>query len=220
MHEHKPPPTNEPPVDVMDSESEGSITRLIRELETGSAEAAQQLWNRYSAQLLELARRKLAHGIRVLDEEDVAITVFESICRAAVQGRFTNLHNRDELWWLLVAVTKCKALDQMRHEGRKKRGGGRVIGETEVGLESAPFRLDDLIGGDPTPQFLAIMDEEHRRLMQLLPDDQSRTIAVLRIQGYTCDEIADQLGISARTVIRKLNQIRDRWERELGRDSR
>ena len=62
------------------------------------------------------------------------------------------------------------------------------------------------------------MDEEHRRLLGLLRDDQLRTIAVRRIQGYTLDEIASQLDISSRTVIRKLNLVRIRWQHELERD--
>ena len=198
--------------------SEGSVTRWIRDLENGSPEAAQRLWDRYSFRLLELARRRLANSTRVVDEEDVAITVFESICRAAVQGRFANLKNRDELWWLLVVVTKQKALDQIRRERRKKRGGNRVIRESDAGSESAPFRMDDLLGTEPTPEFLVMMDEEHRRLLGLLRDDQLRTIAVRRIQGYTFDEIASQLDISSRTVIRKLNLIRIRWQHELEHD--
>lgn len=201
--------------DVNNPVSEGSISRWIRELKSGSPEAAQQLWDRYSVQLLELARRKLKNSTRIVDEEDVAITVFESICRSAVQGRFANLQNRDELWWLLVLVTKQKAVDQIRHEQRKKRGGGSVVNETDAGSEADPFRLDHLLGTDPTPEFLLIMDEEHRRLLGLLRDDQLRTIAVLRIQGYTYDEIASQLHISSRTVIRKLNLVRTCWEREL-----
>ena len=201
--------------DVNNSVSEGSISRWIRELKSGSPEAAQQLWDRYSAQLIELARRKLANGTRIADEEDIANTVFESICRAAVQGRFNQLQNRDELWWLLVMVTKQKAIDQLRRENRKKRGGSAVVSETDMGSEAGSFRLDRLLATDPTPEFLVVMDEEHRRLLGLLRDDQLRLIAVLRIQGYTYDEIASQLNISQRTVIRKLNLVRTCWQREL-----
>lgn len=205
-------------MDEVPSVSEGSVTRWFRDLEQGSPEAAQRLWERYSKRLIELARRKLGNATRVADEEDVAITVFECICRAASEGRFSSLKNRDELWWLLVMVTKQKALDQMRREMRQKRGGGRVVGETDAGGNAATFSLDQLLGTDPTPEFLVIMDEEQHRLLGLLRDDQLRTIAVRRIQGFTYDEIASQLDISPRTVIRKLNLIRIRWEYELQRD--
>lgn len=198
--------------------SEGSVTRWFRDLEQGCPEAAQQLWDRYSARLIELARRRLRNATRVVDEEDIAITVFETIWRAASEGRFADLRNRDELWWLLVLVTKQKAFDQMRRERRQKRGGGQVVGETDAGRADAPFQLDEVLGTEPTPEFLVIMDEEQRRLLGLLRDDRLRSIAVRRIQGYTCDEIASQLDISTRTVTRKLNLVRLRWQRELERD--
>lgn len=198
--------------------SEGSVTHWFRELEQGCPDAAQRLWDRYSVRLIELARRRLRNATRMADEEDIAITVFDCICRAAAEGRFANLQNRDELWWLLVMVTKQKALDQMRHERRQKRGGGMVIGETDAGRNSSPLRLDDLLSTDPTPEFLVMMDEQQRRLLGLLRDDQLRTIAIRRIQGYTYDEISTELKISSRTVVRKLDLVRMRWQYELQHD--
>ena len=41
-------------------------------------------------------------------------------------------------------------------------------------------------------------------------------MALLRMEGYTVDEIAARLGCVARTVKRKLQLIRSIWEKELG----
>ena len=38
-----------------------------------------------------------------------------------------------------------------------------------------------------------------------------RTIALRKLEGHTSEEIAAQLGISARTVDRKLELIREVW---------
>ena len=38
-----------------------------------------------------------------------------------------------------------------------------------------------------------------------------RRVALLKLEGYTNPEIATELGITARTVERKLDRIRARW---------
>jgi len=86
--------------------------------------------------------------------------------------------------------------------------------EADLGGDE-PIRIQDLISDGPTPEFLAILDEEQDRLLSLLRNDQLRQIACLRIQGHMVKEIAEQLGIAQRSVIRKLNLIRQHWINEL-----
>jgi RNA polymerase sigma factor (sigma-70 family) len=196
-----------------------SVTVWIANLKAGQASAAHQLWNRYADRLVDLARRKLGAAPKaVADEEDIAQSVFGSICRGAAAGRFDRLNNRDDLWWILLAVTRRKAVDHIRREASLKRGGGRV--RSESGLNRAafaegPFALDQLIGCEPTAELLAILEEQHRRLLGMLRDDDLRKIAMLRIEGYTVAEVADMLGISVRSIERKLRLIRNAWSHEL-----
>lgn len=93
------------------NEELSSISRWICELKEGDLEAAQPLWERYFAKLVDVARRKLKgipRGAR--DEEDVALSAFDSFCRAAKNGRFPKLHDRDELWRILLAITVRKVI--------------------------------------------------------------------------------------------------------------
>jgi DNA-directed RNA polymerase specialized sigma24 family protein len=53
--------------------------------------------------------------------------------------------------------------------------------------------------------------EEFQRLLDALEDDGLRDVAVRRMEGYTCDEIADRLGCARRTVARRLDLIRKTW---------
>ena len=79
------------------------------------------------------------------------------------------------------------------------------------------FGINQIAGEEPTPESLAQLNEEHRRLLDMLRDDTLRDIALSRMEGYSSEEIADRLGVSPRTVRRKLRVIRSRWSKELDR---
>jgi hypothetical protein len=75
---------------------EGSVICWISQLKAGERQAAQALWERYFRQLVVRARQKL-RGLprRAADEEDVALSAFDKFCRAAEQGRFPDLADRE-----------------------------------------------------------------------------------------------------------------------------
>lgn len=205
---------------MSESPLQGSVSQWIAGLKAGDAIAAQELWDRYYPEVCRLARQMLGSTPRsVSDEEDAGASVLKDIVMGAAAGRFAKLTNRDELWWLLVTITKQKAVNQQRYENRQKRGAGRVRNESDLSRpgEETLFRLQELMDSTPTPEFLTCMNEEHARLMALLRDDVLRQVAGLRLQGYSNEEISQELQISPRSVIRKVNLIRDRWASELGR---
>src|SRR6187200_2348233 len=111
--------------------STGSVTHWIDLLKGRDPTAIQQLWEAYFPRLVGLARKKLRESPRrAADEEDVALSAFDSFCEGAAQGHFPQLTDRDDLWHVLVTITTRKALQLLRHEQRQKRGGGAVRGES------------------------------------------------------------------------------------------
>jgi DNA-directed RNA polymerase specialized sigma24 family protein len=66
-------------------------------------------------------------------------------------------------------------------------------------------------GPAPTPEFVAMVDEECERLLQALGDEELRRIAVWKLEGLTNEEIAERMSCITRTVERKLKRIRDKW---------
>jgi DNA-directed RNA polymerase specialized sigma24 family protein len=56
-----------------------------------------------------------------------------------------------------------------------------------------------------------VADDLRARLAQL-PDDELRQIALLKLEGYTNEEIAARTGDSLRSVARRLVLIRRTWE--------
>ena len=189
--------------------SEGSITHWIHEIKDGNRGAAQGLWERYFARIVGIARKELAGSDRrVADEEDVAQNVFDAFCRAAENGRFPDLADRDSLWRLLVKMTARKSIDQQRKLGRKRRGGGCIRGESVFDRPGDQLSIAQVIGDDPTPEFVVMMSEQVNWLLELLHRDELRTLAIAKMQGYTNKEIAQQQACSERTVERRLRLIR------------
>ncbi len=203
----------------MSAEDGGSVTCWLGNLKEGDLAAAQPLWERYFTRLVAVARGKLKKVRRTSaseDEEDAALSAFNSFCGGIARGRFPQLADRDDLWKLLVVITARKAMAQAQREGRKKRGGGRVVDEAILfapgsGDGGSLAGLERIAGEGPTPEFAAMMAEECERLLDSLDDDALRQVALSRMEGYTNDEIADQLGVARRTVARRLDLIRKTW---------
>jgi RNA polymerase sigma factor (sigma-70 family) len=197
-----------------------SITEWLGRLHSGEEDAARRLWEWYSDELLSLARQRLNEFPRAAaDEEDIAQSVFASVCRAAAAGRFKEVKSRGELWWLLLAITKQKIVNHVRRETAQKRGAGRVRCEADLqpsGENGITFSLEDVVAGTPTAEFLVALEEEFERLLAMLREETLREIAVARIEGYSVAEISAKMGIGLRAVERKLQLIRSKWSREFG----
>jgi DNA-directed RNA polymerase specialized sigma24 family protein len=195
--------------------SDASVTHWLDLLKSGDRDAVLPLWERYFHQLVARARAALDPAPRrAADEEDIALSAFDSFCRGAEQGRFPRLDDRDDLWRLLLTITARKASHQVRNECRACRGGGKVTAAADLprtGAEDSQVELGWVVGSEPTPELAAQVAEECRRLLDKLGDDDLRSIAVWQMEGHTVEEIAVKLGRSERTVARKLVVIRDRW---------
>lgn len=192
------------------------VTAWIRQLAKGDEQAVQEIWNQYYDRLVRLARRKLLDGNRrVADEEDVALSAFNSFCENAAAGRYPLLRDQSDLWRLLVTITARRAARQQRLAGRKKRGGGNVRGESVfLGQrdEADKAGIGQVLGDSPTPEMAALAAEECERLLGLLSDDSLRQVAQLKLEGFTNEEIAEKLQCAPRTIERKLNKIREDWQ--------
>ena len=73
----------------MSSDDSGSVTHWLGALRGGELDAAQPLWERYFARLVRLAQARLRTNRRpgaAEDEEDAALSAFDSFCRAATAG--------------------------------------------------------------------------------------------------------------------------------------
>ena len=179
-----------------------SISMWIGRLKEGNSTAAQAVFQRYFDRLVGLARQKLK-GVPggMADEEDVALSAFDSFCRAAQKGRFPDLADRDGLLRLLLSMTARKAIDLRRHE------------QARPGIQEDEF-FQEAMGQTLDPELIAIFDEEFQRLLDVLGDQDLESLAIAKMQGYRNKEIAERRDCSLRTVERQLQLIRLKWQTE------
>lgn len=211
------------------SSSPSSVTQWLERVQNGrDDDAAQRLWQRYWRQLAAIARRRLRElgaRCRAEDEADAVQEAFVAFFRRIEHGAYPDCRDRNDLWCLLVKIADSKARQLARGERRQKRGKGKVRGDSAVvGSDSvrgnAFDRLADVPRSLPVPE--PTLEEPSEAFVdQLLEtvsdcygalDQMERQVIRGRLQGYTNDEVAAQIGCVTRTVERKLKVIRSRWQ--------
>lgn len=194
---------------------DASVSRWLDGLRAGDDADIERLWDCYFERLVALARTRLpARERREFDEEDVALSAFRSFCERAADGQFPRLADRNDLWRLLSVITARKAVGRLRHSHRVKRGGGRVLGESALGAGdgASSHGVALVVGREPTPADAAAFADQYEQLIARLENATLQQIAQRRLAGHTAAEIGAALGVSARTVDRKLELIRALWE--------
>jgi RNA polymerase sigma factor (sigma-70 family) len=188
---------------MVSSEASQSITRLMRAVKDGSSSAVRPLLEAYFDRLVHLAGKRLQNmpGLGGYDE-DLALRSFHSVYRRLRDpARPLELAGRDDLWRLLATRTISRAIDLIR-----RHRPAEVPGDQD---------LTQLLNREPTPEEAAEVADECRRLLDSLQDPELRQIALWKVEGYTNEEIADQLDCVPRTIERKLSRIRLLWKHEL-----
>jgi RNA polymerase sigma-70 factor (ECF subfamily) len=176
----------------------------------GDAQAADELFGRYTARMVALARRRLSAKLsRRIDPEDVVQSAYRSFCGAARDDRFV-LERSGDLWRLPASIT----LHKLHHHVERHRAAKRSV-EKERGF-SSESSLAALGAGaaarDPSPDEAAALVEEVEHLMRGLPP-LGRRMVELRLQGNRIEEIAAETDRSERWVRRVLGEVRDRLDR-------
>lgn len=145
--------------------------------------------------VLALCHRALPAALRLREAEDLAQETYFKLARYWHSNR-PDLHDRHGLYSLLAVITRCLARDALRRQGRARRDSRRE----QPGTSAGPPRLGDYAAVD-------VRDLLDRVRLQL--NEQERRVLGLRLQDYTLAEIAEQLGVSTRTIERDLRRTRE-----------
>ena len=176
---------------------------LIDLLRQGDEGAARAIVDRYSGQMLLLARRRISQRLASrIDAEDIVQSVFRTFFVRLKEGQFS-FADQDDLCKLLMRITLHKTLRQVAYHKAAKRDPNM---ETPHG-EHHHEQLMALFDEEPTQEAtVAFLDQLEHFLAQLRP--QEREILEMRLQGNSNEEIASKLGIYDRKIRRVIEHVR------------
>ena len=192
-----------------------SVTRFLPGVRSGRREAVVAISERLRPRVERVVARQL-RGLRGADPEGVASSVFLYFWKAADRGDFReeDFAESRELWAYLMRVAKHKVRDHARYAKSQKRDVRITRAEDSVWRRTAEeggHGFETVPAAGPTPAERAASAEVLTNFLANLPDDALRDVAVLRMEGYSVEEIARMARVSPRTVKRKLRRLRDHW---------
>ena len=186
-----------------------SFADFLFKLKGGDDDAAQELFARFTHQLIALAHRHIDAGLRhKVDPEDVVQSAYKSFFFRYGAGNL-DVVNWNSLWGLLTLITVRKCAERAAYHRAERRDAAREV--------SPPRDENDLpwleaLGREPTPLEAAVFSETVEQLLAGL-DEEERPILELSLQGYTTREISERLGRAERTVRLLREGVRHRLER-------
>lgn len=188
---------------------ESDNLNLAARAQQGEEAAFAEIFRRFADRLVRLARSRISERLAArIEAEDVVQSVFRTFFAHAREAEFT-FNAENDLWKLLVAMTLNKLRNKVDwHTAAKRDVGAEQPLETPTDDRPNAFDLD---GETPSPAaVVAFLDLLEHFLSRLRP--QERRILELRMQDFTQDEIARQVGCTERTVRRVLERIRQQAE--------
>ncbi|QDV45674.1 RNA polymerase factor sigma-70 [Stieleria neptunia] len=184
-----------------------SFDDLLARCREGDEEAVDRVVRQYSGRLLAVARKLLSAQVRRrVDHEDIVQSALFTFFRRVEDGEFT-IKAPDDLWKLLVTITVRKAQNQGRlHSAAQRSPAREVNGSWFV----------TAISRDPGPVEAIVLSEIIEDLTRWLEQEKYGTILERILSGEAKADIANDLGLSKRTVDRVLFRIRTRLEGWIG----
>jgi len=165
----------------------------------------QLVFERFSRRLIGLARVHLDARLQhKFDPEDVVQSAYKSFLLRYGDGALA-AEGWEGLWGLLTLITIRKCADRVRYYQADCRNLNRETGASSRATDSGAWL--EAAGREPTPDEAAVLAETVEALLRQLNGDE-RTIVELSLQGYSTQEISQQLGRAERSVRRLRERVR------------
>jgi RNA polymerase sigma-70 factor (ECF subfamily) len=193
-----------------------SFTDVMARLRAGDEAAAREVFQRFVGKLVPFARRQFDAVLRrKVDPEDVVQSAYKSFFHRYGAGQL-EVRDWGKLWGLLTMITLRKCLDRVEYHRAERRDVRREATARPGGPATEPWW--EAMAREPTPEQAAVLAETVGQLVSGLEEGE-RPVLELSLQGYTTQEISEQLGRPERSVRRLREQVRKQLERRLLADS-
>lgn len=184
------------------------FNELIRGVEAGDREAANELVRLYEPEIRRAARLRLTDPEmrRLCDSMDIAQSVFGRFFSRVEQADY-RINSPEDLLALLTQIARNRIIDEHRSQQTQKRGGSRSIVELNAG---------DVAGTQPGPHTESFTKE----LVELARSNLSAEELQLldrRIEGASWEEIAEATGDSVDAVRKRLERALQRARQKMAR---
>jgi RNA polymerase sigma-70 factor (ECF subfamily) len=187
-----------------------SFTDVMARLRAGDEAAAREVFQRFVEKLVRLAHRQFNAVLRhKVDPEDVVQSAYKSFFLRFGEGKL-EVEGWANLWGLLTLITLRKCLDRVEYYSAASRNPQREAAAEQGGAGTQPWW--EAIAHEPTPEEAAILAETVEQLLRDL-DEAERPVLEMSLQGYSTQEISQQLRLAERSVRRLRERIRKRLER-------
>jgi len=172
---------------------------------------ARATFERFRRRLIGLARVHLGDRIRQkVDPEDVVQSVYKSILIRYTDAA-TAREDGDGLWSLLTLITVRKCADRVRYHRAECRDLHRETAAcSDSQCASSRWHATDR---QPSPEEALLLAETVEELLAGLSEGE-RAIVELTLQGYSTQDICQQLGRAERSVRRIRERVRTHFEQQ------
>lgn len=189
--------------------TETSFEALLTGLAANQTAATDRVAREAFARLVGLIRAGIGDRYRAkVDAEAVANSALRSFLRRHAATPY-DLGDWEDLWALLAEVARCKLRSHLRLFTAQRRSVAREVADAADA---------DPPGPGAAPDEAVVLGDLLNHLTTGYSDAE-RAVIEMSLQGYDVNEIAAELGRTARTVVRVRGRFRARLEIERARDA-
>jgi DNA-directed RNA polymerase specialized sigma24 family protein/predicted Ser/Thr protein kinase len=183
--------------------NEKTSESLLNRYQNGSETAAFEIHSRYETRLISLARNRLMGVLSSkIESEDIAQETMAAFFQLADQNNI-RWEKEGDLWRLLAGIAINKVKQTFQHFSFQKRAIGKEVSLANAEKLDVTFLADRESAEEAIATLHELVEDmviNERPLM--------RTVLLMRLSGYSNEEIATRVGRSTRTIRRLVDTLK------------
>lgn len=188
----------------------GDLKGCLERVRSGDVYAISQLYDRYLERSVRLAKSRLKVGEgRLIDDEQAAMSALESLIVRVRGGSYADIEDHLALWNLLARIILRKLSKYRRNVyGPTRSPVLPILPVNDLTGDDSGEVYRPVVDQEPSPIAAAMAKETLEQVLEQLAQSEARSVLLLRLEGYSDGEIAEQLGRSRNWVRRRITDVR------------